>query len=166
MRGRRLMIEWQEDEARLYQLYRTEAQAELRTRWHALWLLRQGRSVRETAQVVGVHHRTVREWLRWYREGGIAAIRQHRRGNRQGRKPFLTAEQCARLIEQAGQGTFLSIQAARFWVKEHFGVDYTYWGMRSLLGRLQIKRKVPRPLAAKASLEAQEAWKKGGLLLP
>ncbi|MFO3797896.1 MAG: helix-turn-helix domain-containing protein [Anaerolineales bacterium] len=156
MRGRRLIIEWQQDEATLYQLYRTEAEAELRTRWHALWLLRQGRSVRETAQVVGVHPRTVREWLRWYREGGVDAIRQHRQGNHQGRKPFLTAEQCAQLVEQAGQGAFMSIKAAQAWVKERFGMDYTYWGMRSLFVRLKLKEKVPRPLAAKASLQAQE----------
>lgn len=103
------------------------------------------------------------QWtLRWYREGGIAAIREHRQGNRQGRKPFLTAEQRTQLVAQTVQGTITTIGEGRSWVEEHFGVRYTYWGMRSLFHRLKIKKKVPRPLAAKASLEAQEAWKKGG----
>ncbi len=161
MHKRQLNIKWQEDETTLYRLYRTEPEAELRSRWQ-VWLLHQGRSIKETAQVVGVHHRTVREWLRWYREGGIAAIREHRQGNRQGRKPFLTAEQCAQWVEQTAQGTITTIGEGQSWVKEHFGVNYTYWGMRSLFRRLKIKKKVPRPPAAKASLEAQERWKKGG----
>jgi transposase len=161
MRGPKLIIDWQEDEATLYQLYRAEPEAELRTRWHALWLVRQGHSVKEAAQLVGVHLRTLREWLSWYRQGGIAAIREHRQGNHQGHKPFLTAEQRAQLVEQTMQGTITTIGDARSWVKEHSGVTYTYWGMRSLFRQLKIKKKVPRPLAAKASLEAQEAWKKG-----
>ncbi len=55
MRGRRLVIDWQEDELTLWQRYRAEPVPELRTRWQALWLLRQGRSVTETAALVGVH---------------------------------------------------------------------------------------------------------------
>ena len=46
-------------------------------------------------------------------------------------------------------------------MEQQFGVRYTEWGMRSLLHRLKISPKVPRPLAANADLAAQEAWEKG-----
>ncbi len=163
MRGRKLVIAWEEDEPTLKQLYRSEPDAELRTRWHALWLLRQGTPTTQTAELVGVHLRTVRTWLRWYRHGGVAAIRQHRHGGRQGKPAFLTKEQEQQLYHHTTQGRIMTVAQALTWVQQQFGVPYTYGGMRALLKRLRITNKVPRPLAEKGSLEAQEAWKKGGL---
>jgi Homeodomain-like domain-containing protein len=65
MRGRRMVIAWQDDEAALYQRYRAEPDAEVRTRWHALWLIRQGRTATEAATLVGVERRSVQRWLAW-----------------------------------------------------------------------------------------------------
>jgi transposase len=162
MRGRRMVIAWQDDEAALYQRYRAEPDAEVRTRWHALWLIRQGRTATEAATLVGVERRSVQRWLAWYRRGGPAAVAQHRRGGRQGRAALLTPAQQAALTAEAARGTIRTVGEAVAWVAQQFGVTYTYWGMRSLLHRRQIGRKVPRPLAVKASLEAQAAWNKGG----
>jgi transposase len=161
MRGRRLVIDWQEDEVTLWQRYRSEPDPEVRTRWHALWLLRQGHSATETAALVGVHRRSVQRWLSWYRQGGLAAVAQHRQGGRQGRTAYLTAAQQARLEEETARGTIRTVGEAVRWVEQQCGVAYTAWGMRSLLHRLEIRKKVPRPLAAKADLDAQEAWKRG-----
>ena len=161
MRGRRLRVDWQDDEATLRQRYRREADAELRPRWQALWLLRQGRSVTATAALVGVHRRSVQRWLGWYRQGGLAGVAQHRQGGRQGRTPYLTAEQQAQLHAETARGTIRTVGEATHWVEQQFGVAYTDWGMRSVLQRLKIRKKVPRPLAAQADLEAQEAWKRG-----
>jgi transposase len=160
--ARKLVIAWQDDVESLFQLYRTESDPELRTRWHALWLIRQGATPTAAAQRVGVQLRTVRTWLRWYREGGIATIRQHRQGGRQGQPSRLTAEQCVQLKAHTASGAVKTIEQARVWVKAQFGVSYTYWGMRSLFERLRIGKKVPRPQADKADTAQQEAWKKGG----
>lgn len=162
MRGRRLVIAWHEDGATRNRRYRDEADPELRTRYHAVWLVRQGRPTTEAAAVVGVHVRSVRRWLAWYRHGGLAAVARHRRGGRQGRAAQLTAAQQADLSAETARGTIATVGQARAWVERQFGVAYTYGGMRSVLRRLAIGRKVPRPLAAKASEEAQAAWKKGG----
>ena len=161
MRGRRLRIDWQDDEATLRQRYRSEADAELRPRWHVLWLLRQGRSATEAAALVGVHRRSVQRWLSWYRQGGLAAVARHRQGGRQGRTAYLTAAQQAELHAATARGTIRTVGEAVRWVEQQCGVAYTEWGMRSLLHRLKIVKKVPRPLAAKADLDAQEAWKRG-----
>ena len=161
MRGRRLVIDWQEDERTLWQRYRAEPIPELRTRWHALWLLRQGRSVTAAAALVGVHRCSLQRWLGWYLRGGRAEVARHRQGGRQGRTPYLTAEQQAQLTAETAQGRIRTVGEAVRWVERQFGVRYTAWGMRSLLQRLAIGPKVPRPLAAQADLEAQEAWKRG-----
>ncbi|MCL4534246.1 MAG: winged helix-turn-helix domain-containing protein, partial [Bacteroidetes bacterium] len=65
------------------------------------------------------------------------------------------------LVQQATQGNFHTIGEAAKWVEQTYGVHYTYFGMRSLVERLRLKKKVPRPIGAKASMEAQEAWKRG-----
>ena len=75
----------------------------------------------------------------------------------------MTAEQQAHLTAETARGTIRTVGEAVRWVEQQFGVDYTAWGMRSVLQRLKIGKKVPRPLAAKADLEAQEAWKSNGL---
>jgi len=161
MRGRRLRMEWQEDEVTLWRRYRSEPDPGLRTRWHALWLLRQGRSATGTAALVGVHRGSAQRWLAWYRQGGLAAVAQHRQAGRQGRAPYLTPEQHARLAAETAQGTIRTVGAAVRWVERESGVRYTYWGMRTLLHRLKIGPKVPRPLAAQADVDAQEARKRG-----
>ena len=55
MRGRPLLIAWQEEATTLRQAYRRERDPELRPRLQALWLLRAGHPLRQVAEVVGVH---------------------------------------------------------------------------------------------------------------
>ena len=161
--GRPLQIPWQEDESTLYRWYRTEKSPDLKPRLHALWLLRKGREMKETAEVVGTHYRTLQQWVAWYREGGIDTVRAHRKGGH-GQAPWLTEEQQQEFSAQVAQGKFHTARDAIRWVEGTFSVQYKLWGMYSLLKRLKGKKKVPRPLATHASLEAQEAWKKGGSL--
>jgi len=166
-RGRPLVIDWrpEDDEGALKAAYRQEGRADVRPRLQALWLLRTGRPVWAVAVVVGVHERTVQRWLRWYRDGGLAAVRAHRQAGT-GQPSFLTAEQQAQLWEQAATGAFRTAAEAQRWVAERFGVTYRPGGMYALLGRLRIHPKVPRPVNPKADQVAQAAWKKGGLPTP
>lgn len=162
MRGRpAATIDWHETVEELKERYRQEREPELKVRLHGLWLMREGRSQRETARLVGMSERTIRQWVSWYRQGGLVETLRHRMGGRQGRKARLSKEQEASLIEAAAEGQFRTVEEARNFVKERFGESYTYFGLRSLLIRLGLHKKVPRPLADKASLEAQDAWKKG-----
>jgi transposase len=50
------------------------------------------------------------------------------------------------------------------WVKEEYGIECSYEGMRGMLKRLRLHKKVPRPQHEKSDANAQTAWKKGGLL--
>jgi transposase len=159
--ARPLRIDWQEDEQTLYELYRQEKDHQDRTRLQALWLLRSGRSMKEVAGLVGVHYRTVQEWVAWYRKGGVDEVLRHRHGGHGGQERWLNEEQEAELKAKAEAGEIRTIQDGVEWAKRTYGVEYTYWGMRWVFYRLDLKKKVPRPKSPQASAEQQEAWKKG-----
>jgi transposase len=160
--GRHLEIEWQDDTQRLFRHYQQERLPDVRPRLHGLWLLRTGHSLSETASVLGVHYTSVQRWVAWYRRGGIAAVRTHRRVGR-GKAPMLSPEQQQQFRDQLALGVFHTAKDAMSWVAQRFGVHYTQKGMYSLLSRLKGGKKVPRPMSTNTSRQAQEAWKKGGL---
>ena len=78
-RGRPLVVEWRDEAEALRERWRREAKPDLRPRWHALWLVRAGRTAREAAAVLGVHERSVQQWLAWYRQGGAEAVAARRK---------------------------------------------------------------------------------------
>ena len=160
--ARPVSIAWApEDTAEaLHAQYRAEPTAEVRTRLHALWRLRLGESPTAVAAVVGISRNTVQRWLRWYRAGGLAEVRSHRRGGH-GSPCFLTEEQQARLVEEAAKGVFATAQAVRDWLEEQFGVVYAVGSLYTLLPRLGIRLKTPRPRHSNADPQVQAAWKKG-----
>jgi len=164
-RGRPFVVAWQDEDTEdaLRTVYRAERDPALRQRVRALWLLRgDTRLVGEVAAIVGVDYRTVQRWVRWYRSGGLTAVRSHRLGG-PGQPPRLTLEQQEQVAKEVETGRFRSAATIRVWITETFGVTYSEGGMYALLARLRCAPKVPRPLHAKANLEKQEAWKKGGL---
>ncbi len=167
MAGRRLRVVWEAADtvAALRRAYRAEAEGAVRMRLHGLWLLRGGRSVGEVAATVGVHYRTVQRWVRWYEAGGVAAVRAHHQGG-PGPQPRLTAAQQEQVAAAVATGRFRSAAAIGAWIATTFGVSYRPGGLATLLARLQCAPKAPRPLRAKADLEAQERFHKGGLPPP
>ena len=164
--SRAAVIPWSADDTAeaLQKQYRAEPEGVVRTRLHALWLLRQpeaGWTPTTVAAALGVHRCTVQQWLRWYREGGLEAVRSPRRGGA-GKPRFLTPEQERQVVAEAATGVFATAQAVRDWIEERFGVVYTRGSMYTLLPRLGIRLKVPRPRHPKTDPQAQETWKKGG----
>lgn len=158
----RLQVEWQEDGATLKRLYQREKDHQNRMRLQALWYLRQGRTIGETAELVGVHYRTVQDWVGWYRQGGVEEVLSHRQGGARPVGRRLTEEQEAELKALAEAGQIRTIWDGVHWAEKEQGVAYTYWGMRWVFARLGLRKKVPRQRNPKASAEQQEAWKKGG----
>ena len=163
--GRPLRMDWQDDVAGLGAAYRLERDAEVRPRLQALGLVRQGRSLRDSAAVVGVHYRTLQTWLAWYRAGGLAAVRAHHQAG-QGRAAYLTAEQQAQLGDQAASGAFFTAKDVQQWVADRFGVQYRLKGIYRLLARLGCHPKVPRPYNPRRTAAELAAWTKGGLPPP
>jgi transposase len=167
MAGIRVQIAWEEQDTpeALRGRYRNEEEGEVRSRLHALWLLRTGWNMEQVAEIVGVHYRTVQRWVGWYRHGGVAEVCVHHSGG-QGQPAWLTPEQEAAVAEEAAKGAFTTAAEARRWVAEQFGVTYRPKGIYGLLRRVRCRPKVPRPVHTKADLAAQEAWKKGAAPRP
>jgi len=161
--GRKLRIAWREDAATLYQQYKKEKDPQNRTRLQALWLVRTGRTVKAAAEVIGVGYRTVQRWIDWYRQGGVREVLSRRHGGHSGPPRRLSPKQEAELKAKSEAGEIRSIQDGVIWAETACGVVYTYWGMRWVFARLDLRPKVPRPRSPKASEAEQMAWKKGGL---
>lgn len=162
-RGRPFVVAWEPADTAeaLHTAYRTEQDAAVQPRLHALWLLREGtRQVGEVARVLGVNYRTIQRWVAWYRDGGLPAVRAPHLGG-PGMTAWLTPEQQEQLAQEVATGRFRNAAAIRAWVAETFDVQYTEGGMHSLLERLRCAPKVPRPVHEKANQAAQAAWKKG-----
>ncbi len=123
--------------------YHAERHPDLRMRWHALWLLHRGYAREEIIDLLDIHPRTLRDWIAWYRQGG-AAVAQNLDGGRQGQPCRLTKAQANALVECAADGAFHTISEVQDWVAEQWDIQYSYWGIRSLLTRLKIHLKVPR----------------------
>ncbi len=160
---RKVVVAWAAEDttAALHTQYRAEREPAVRTRLHALWLLRQGEPPAAVAAGVGVGLRSVHRWLQWYREGGLAQVRGRRKGG-PGKPSFLTPAQERQVVAEAAKGVFGTAQAVRDWIEERFGVVYTRDSLYTLLPRLGIRLKVPRPRHAQTDPQAQAAWQKGG----
>ena len=161
--GRHVEIIWQESEAELKQRYQHESHRQRRTRLQALWLMRQGKSMGEVAQVVAIHPHTLQTWAAWYREGGLGEVLRRLKGQGAGgHNAYLTPLQQKTLRQQVANGRFKSVWEAIGWVTDRWGIEYSADGMYALLARQRAKLKIPRPQAAKADVQQQERWKKGG----
>ncbi|HET7034649.1 MAG TPA: winged helix-turn-helix domain-containing protein [Thermomicrobiaceae bacterium] len=165
--ARLIKVDWAESAEDLYQRFTVEQDLPRRKRVQALWLGRSGRSVAEASQVAGVGERSLQRWVSWYRQGGLAAVLARVPGQgARGNPSRLTAAQQEALLAEVGTGRFRTHAAAQQWVDATFGVRYSYHGLWSLLDRLGVHPKVPRPKAAKADPDVQAAWKKGGSATP
>ena len=107
MIGRPFRVDWRTGDTpdTLKAAYLAQRDGTLRTRLHGLWLLRTGRKLAEVASVVGVHYRTVQEWVGWYRQGGVEEVLSHKMGG-SGTPRYLSAKQERELVQEVSTGRF------------------------------------------------------------
>jgi transposase len=150
--------------AELGQRYRAARSPVERSHLQIVWLLSQGRSEREVAQVTGYGRRWIAEIVRRYAEGGPDGLGDRRRGNA-GAKPLLGAEAeaalRAALAGSPADGGLWTGPKVAAWMAARLG--RRVWPQRGwdYLKKLGHSPQVPRPRHAKAaSPEEQAAYKK------
>lgn len=138
-----------------------EGKSQKRSRLHALWLLRKGHSLRQTARLIRVHDRTLQDWVASYRRRGLDEVLRHHRGGHGGRQSRLSPQEEARLKVLAGQGAVRTIWDGVVWARSACGLVETYWGMRRMFARLKLKKKGPRPMAPRRLCKRRRSGKRG-----
>src|SRR6202522_1012898 len=97
-----------------------------------LWVA-DGRTREEVAGLLGISVRQLGEWLRIFRNQGVAALCVlHYKGD----PGKLTPRQVEELKEKISKGHFRSSQQIQQWLKEQFGVEYSSSGVKDLLRRI------------------------------
>jgi transposase len=164
--ARPLKIAWKHPAEVFHQLYKQERDARIAKRWQALWMLRRGERLKRVKELVGVAHVTIQRWVRWYEAGGLEEVARHRLGS--GVRPYeaWTPAQEQRLREAVSEGRFRTIGEAMAWCEKELGVKVSYKKLHYWFRRWGYRKKVPRPMAEKADVQAQEGWKKGGYWQP
>ena len=165
--GRGVKVNWLESSEELKHLYLKEVHPQRRTRLQALWQLHQGKRVQDVVDLTGASYRSVEQWLRWYREGGLGEVLRRVVGHQApGKKPYLNRLQQRALVAKVQLGQFRTVWDVVEWVRGRWGVSYSYKGMYSLMKGHGLGLKVPRPHSEKADAQQQLAWKKGGFPTP
>jgi len=97
-----------------------------------LWVA-DGRKRQEVAALVGISVRQLTDWLRIFRNQGLAALCVL---HYQGDPGNLTPRQVEQLKGKISKGHFRSSQQIRHWLEDHFGVAYSSSGVKDLLRRI------------------------------
>lgn len=159
--GRRLQVDWQESAEELEQRYRAEKHYQRRERLLTFWHLRRGKQIKEVSEMTGREARRIREWVSWYRAGGLSEVLRRVTGHGTVGVPAqLTARQQKAVVARVALGDFRTVWDVVAWVTARWGIKYSYEGMRSLMKRQGCVLKVPRPRSEKANVNQQEHWQK------
>ena len=110
-----------------------EKDARLHQRLSALLWLDEGRTRAEVAGLLGVHGRTIKNWLKLYLKGGLTALCTL---SYKGDVGNLSVAQGQQLKAEVASGRFKCAAEAGAWVQATFGVLFSAGGMRKLLNRL------------------------------
>lgn len=150
MRGRPLIVQWDQSPEELQKRASEETNPRRRARLVALGMLAGGHTIGDAGRAVGADYRTVQRWVSWYRQGGLEDVLTRTPGHAApGRPSLLNTAQLTDLLERVASGQFKTVRDAVNWSNETYGVRYTYTGMYALLGRRSDRRRVRRhPMTA------------------
>jgi transposase len=147
----------------LYNRYRKAKDPVERTHWHILWQVKEGKSPREVAELLGYTAGWVRRIIRRWNAAGEAGITDHRR-ELPGANPLLTAEQQSELAEALqlppADGGLWSGPKVAAWMQAKLGREIDPRRGWDYLQRAGYSSHVPRPQHAKADEEVQRAFEK------
>jgi transposase len=158
-------LEITESEEELKEMLGKQKTASDKERVQVLYLLKskQAKTVQAASELIGRNRSTVQEWLRGYRESGMAGILSHK--PRVGRKPKIPTWAQKALDKQLKQEEgFNSYGEIRRWLEEKLGIVSTYKNVHDLVYyRMKASPKVPRPYSASQDQAQAEDYKKNSL---
>jgi transposase len=148
----------------LHTRHRGAHHATEKTHWQVLWLIAEGKTADEVAEVTGYTVNWVRELVSRYNQGGPKEVLDGRRG-RSGRPALLSEEEGKELEEvlrgpAPGGGLWSGPEVAR-WMTRKLGKPVRPQRGWEYLRKAGQTAQVPRPGHGDADPEAQEAFQAG-----
>ncbi len=128
--------------------YRTDAY-----RINAIILLGTGWTQVEVAEALLLDERTIRRYVKAYKERGIQGLLEVRF---QGGLAYLDANEIKQLDEHLQDTLYIQVADIQQYIKETFGVSYTLSGVTQLLHRMDYVYKKPKHVPGKANRSDQE----------
>jgi transposase len=167
--GRALKIRDDRSAEALRLAARRERDGRAAARMYAIAGALDGLSRAEAARLAGMERQALRDAVVRYNAEGLAGLHDRPKGRPRRR---LTPEEEAELVAAILRGPDPAIDGccawARAdlcrWLERRFGKTYHPSSMTRVLRRLDFSRQKARPYHPKRDAEAQEAFKKGGLL--
>ena len=130
--------------------YRTDAY-----RINAIILLGTGWTQTQVGEALLLDERTLRRYVKAYRQGGIEGLLEVRF---QGSQCHLNPEQIRALDEHLQNNLYTHMREIRQYIENTFGVTYSISGATQLLQRMRFVYKKPKHVPGKADRQAQEAF--------
>jgi transposase len=162
--GRRIQVGGPLSTEELQQRYRSATHPAEKMHWQVLWLIAQGKTAAEVAEVTSYTVNWVRALVGRYNRGGAEAVEDGRRGH-SGRRPLLSAELEAELplVVQgpAPRGGLWSGPEVARWMSEKLGRTIRPQRGWEYLRRAGQTPQIPRPRHGDSDPEAQEAFQGG-----
>ena len=113
---------------------------------------------REIAEILGVTERTVRNWTRRVREGGVDGLK-HRKGA--GRPSSINLDRLRKALEKLADGLELTADSASEAIHGMFGVRFVMNYVRRLMHRFGMSPRLTRTKYEKASTQyARRKWQR------
>jgi transposase len=133
-----------ENEDYLIKLERKTKDGKARDRVRFIRFLKIGQAAtqREAGELIGLGVRQSQRLWQKYREGGVSALTAN---NYAGGTPKLSPGGQEQLLERLKKGDISSLEQARNYLEQEFGVNYTIGGVSYLFKRLKVKLKTCRP---------------------
>jgi transposase len=148
----------------LQRLAKRERDGRVRIRLQGIILGRQGRSSREIGEVLGVSSRSVRDWVKRYQQGGVAALQEQPGRGRRTRLKEQDHEAFRARVDAGAQPddgvcTLRGCNIKQI-LEQEFGVRYSVSGVYRLLHRLGYSSLMPRPRHKLSDPQRQDDFKK------
>ncbi len=146
-----------------FQIARSQQDLDRYVRIQGLLLVNRGFRETDAADIIGVGRRTLQDWIRRYRDRGIAGLAK---GPFPGGKSKLSQEQKSDLATIIAAGPEAAGFDTGVWiapivvelVKRRYGVSYSSSQIARILHDLRFSVQYPTKRLAKADEQAQEKW--------
>ena len=150
----------------LKQKYRKSQDAVESRRWHLLWKVSLGWTIKQAALAVGISYEYSKEIVKKYNEGaekGVENLKNKNREHRGAKQPLLSEQQLQKLGEAleskpSDGGIWTGPKVAR-WIEKESGVQKV-WNQRGwdYLKKLRYSGQSPRPKHSKGNPIEQEEF--------